>query len=248
MWPFFRPGFLLKSPVTSPLQHRFEVIRNMESLPYYYAMRFLTRRQIYRQSGDRFCACWLCICGEHSVVRHSRVHFALVFWNWTFDALMSQNLPRTGIYFLDGRNHRMHSDFTWYYLGYMISHTIFAFVEKILINDTLVRVYLPFRWRVCIWLCKIGHFHSCCLSPVLNIFLEIPWEIQYIVTHVCIIVIILHVFKMTYKFRNSEQCYLHGKMADNLHSHTKTALIACCPVSVLFLPQLGKKISWFLVY
>jgi hypothetical protein len=151
MWPFFRPGFLLKTPVTSPLQRRFEVIRNMESLPYYFAMRFLhsqTNLSSVRRPFLRVLIMYmrraLCL-----LVRHSRVHFALVFWNWTFDALTSQNLPRTGIYFLDGHNHRMHSDFTWYYLGYMISHTIFAFAEKILINDTLVRVYLPFRWRVC---------------------------------------------------------------------------------------------------
>jgi hypothetical protein len=45
------------------------------------------------------------------------------------------------------------------------------------------------------------------------------------------------------------QCYLPGKMADNMHSHKKpiiVALITSCPVSVLFLPQLGKKMPWFL--
>ena len=44
------------------------------------------------------------------------------------------------------------------------------------------------------------------------------------------------------------QCYLPGKMADNMHSHTKTDLITSCPVSVLFLPQLGEKIPWFLPF
>ena len=37
------------------------------------------------------------------------------------------------------------------------------------------QVYLPFRWVLsAMWLCKIGHFHSCCSSPVLNILLENP--------------------------------------------------------------------------
>ena len=58
---------------------------------------------------------------------------------------------------------------------------------------------------------------------------------------------------MSYKLRNIEQCYLPwanlpGKMADNMHSHKNliVALITSYPVSVLFLPQLGKKIPWFL--
>src|ERR1700733_958118 len=35
-------------------------------------------------------------------------------------------------------------------------------------------VYLPFRWVLsAMWLCKSGHFHSCCPSPVLDILLEI---------------------------------------------------------------------------
>jgi hypothetical protein len=35
-------------------------------------------------------------------------------------------------------------------------------------------VYLPFRWVLsAMWLCNIGHFQSCCPSPVLNILLEI---------------------------------------------------------------------------
>ena len=41
------------------------------------------------------------------------------------------------------------------------------------------------------------------------------------------------------------QCYLPGKMADNMHSHTKKITVASCPVSVLFLPQLGEKMPWF---
>ena len=58
------------------------------------------------------------------------------------------------------------------------------------------------------WLCKIGHFHSCCPSPVLNILLEIPWKIEYFINHVCIILGILHAFKISYELRNIEQCYL----------------------------------------
>jgi hypothetical protein len=38
----------------------------------------------------------------------------------------------------------------------------------------LFGVYLPFRWVLsAMWLCKSGHFHSCCPSPMLNILLEI---------------------------------------------------------------------------
>ena len=65
------------------------------------------------------------------------------------------------------------------------------------------RVYL----LSAMWLCNIGHFHSCCPSPVLNILLEIPWKIQYLITHVCITLVILHVFKMSYELKNIEQCY-----------------------------------------
>ena len=53
--------------------------------------------------------------------------------------------------------------------------------------------------------------------------------------------VILHVFKMSYELKNIEQCYLPGKMADNMHSHKKPDLITSCPVAVLFLPQLGEK-------
>jgi len=69
---------------------------------------------------------------------------------------------------------------------------------------------------------KSGHFHSCCPSPVLNILLEILWKIVYIAIHECVILVILHIFKMSYQLRNIEQCYLPGKMADNMHSHKKS--------------------------
>jgi hypothetical protein len=68
---------------------------------------------------------------------------------------------------------------------------------------------LPFGWVLsAMWLCKSGHFHSCCPSPVLNILLEISWKILYIASYVCIIDLILHIFKMSYQLRNIEQCYL----------------------------------------
>jgi len=79
---------------------------------------------------------------------------------------------------------------------------------------------------------KSGHFHSCCPSPVLNILLEILWKIVYIAIHECVILVILHIFKMSYQLRNIEQCYLPGKMADNMHSHKKSDPTSC-PVSAL---------------
>jgi len=84
---------------------------------------------------------------------------------------------------------------------------------------------------------KSGHFHSCCPSPVLNILLEILWKIVYIAIHECVILVILHIFKMSYQLRNIEQCYLPGKMADNMHSHKKSDPTSC-PVSALLPPQL----------
>ena len=78
------------------------------------------------------------------------------------------------------------------------------------------RVYLLFRWVLsAMWLCNIGHFHSCCPSPVLDILLEIPRKIQYLITHVCIILVILHVFKISYELKNIEQCYLPWSAWEN---------------------------------
>ena len=45
---------------------------------------------------------------------------------------------------------------------------------------------------------------------------------MYIAIHECVILVILHIFKMSYQLRNIEQCYLPGKMADNMHSHKKS--------------------------
>jgi hypothetical protein len=45
---------------------------------------------------------------------------------------------------------------------------------------------------------------------------------MYIAIHECVILVILHIFKMSYQLRNIEQCYLPGKMADNMHSHGKS--------------------------
>src|SRR5882762_11611715 len=42
---------------------------------------------------------------------------------------------------------------------------------------------------------------------------------------------------MSYQLRNIEQCYLPGKMADNMHSHKKSDPTSC-PVSALLPPQL----------
>ena len=76
--------------------------------------------------------------------------------------------------------------------------------------------YLP-------WCCaKSGPFHSCCPSPVLDILLEILWNLLYIAIHKFKFPVILHIFKMSYQLRNIEQCYLPGKMADNMHSHEKS--------------------------
>ena len=78
---------------------------------------------------------------------------------------------------------------------------------------------------------------------------------QYLVTHVCIILVILHVFKMSYELKNVEQCYLPwanviclGKGQITCTATQKTDLITSCPVSVLFLPQLGEKMPWFLPF
>ena len=38
----------------------------------------------------------------------------------------------------------------------------------------------------------------------------------------CVILVILHIFKMSYQLRNIELCYLPWKMADNMHSHEKS--------------------------
>jgi len=50
---------------------------------------------------------------------------------------------------------------------------------------------------------------------------------MYIAIHECVILVILHIFKMSYQLRNIEQCYLPGKMADNMHSHKKSDLLPC---------------------
>ena len=117
-------------------------------------------------------------------------------------------------------------------------------------------VYLPFRWVLsAMWLCNIGHFHSCCPSPVLNILLKIPQKFQYLITHVCIILVILHVSKMNYELKNIEQCYLPwanviclGKWQITCTAAQKTDLITSCPVSVFFLLQLGEKMPWYLPF
>jgi hypothetical protein len=67
-------------------------------------------------------------------------------------------------------------------------------------------------------------FHSCCPSPVLNILLKISWKVLYTAIHVFIIKVILHIFKMSYRLRNIEQCYLPGKMGNNMHSHEKVII------------------------
>ena len=43
---------------------------------------------------------------------------------------------------------------------------------------------------------------------------------------------------MGYQLRNIEQCYLPGKMADNMHSHEKSDHPTSCPLSTLLPPQL----------
>ena len=49
---------------------------------------------------------------------------------------------------------------------------------------------------------------------------------------------------MSCKLRNIQQCYLPFSLADNMHSHKQTDYSHLLPH---FLPQLGKKIPWFLI-
>ena len=67
-------------------------------------------------------------------------------------------------------------------------------------------------------------------------------KIGYVAIYKCVILIILHIFKIIYQLGNIEQCYLPGKMADNMHSHEKSDHFMLkvhptfCPVSALLPP------------
>ena len=57
---------------------------------------------------------------------------------------------------------------------------------------------------------------------------------MYVAIYKCVILVILHIFKISYQLGNIEQCYLPGKMADNMHSHEKSNHFMSILPSALF--------------